>query len=112
MRNKLYDSARWRKVRRIKLAADPLCEICKLFKVVCVADIVDHRIPITAGGPEFPTIDGLASLCIPHHNAKTRAEQLGRPFIPEKVIALDDRGFDANGNPHDPLHFWNQERGR
>jgi 5-methylcytosine-specific restriction enzyme A len=109
MRNPLYDSARWRKVRRLKLAADPLCEICKLFKVVCVADIVDHRIPVTQGGAEFPPISGLASLCIPHHNAKTRAEQLGLKFIPEKVIALDDRGCDANGVPYNPLHHWNKE---
>ena len=38
---------------------------------------VDHRTPINGGGEAFPPLEGLASLCVRCHNAKTRCEQLG-----------------------------------
>jgi hypothetical protein len=67
---------------------------------------VDHRTPISERGRKerlaseaFPTLDQLTSLCESHHNAKTRAEQLG-----ERDWML--RGCDVRGYPLDRNHPW------
>jgi 5-methylcytosine-specific restriction endonuclease McrA len=89
---------------------DPLCEACLQVGEIVPAEVVDHRVPISKEGREkrsaaeaFPHLDGLASLCANHHNAKTRAEQLG-----EKNWMY--KGCDIFGRPLDPDHAWNRER--
>jgi hypothetical protein len=67
--------------------------------------VVDHRIPISERRREerlaseaFPALEQLASLCESHHNAKTRAEQLGENYM--------HKGCDIFGYPNDPNHPW------
>jgi 5-methylcytosine-specific restriction enzyme A len=99
-----YTTRQWERVRQQKMARDPLCEACLQVGDIVPAEVVDHRTPITREGREkrsaaeaFPHLDGLASLCARHHNAKTRAEQLG-----EKNWML--KGCDARGYPLDRNH--------
>lgn len=95
-----YNTQQWQRLRREKLAAEPLCEPCKRRGRVTAANTVDHRTAVKAGGDPFPPIDGLESMCPPCHAIKTAAEdrpdrRAGRGFL---------RGCDADGNPLDPDH--------
>lgn len=100
-----YSTARWRRLRSLKLATDPLCEPCTAAGRLTVANTVDHDVPISAGGPAFPGLDGLTSMCPSCHGQKTaRGSEAGavrttRPIQPR-------RGCDADGNPLDPAHPW------
>ncbi|MBO9579864.1 MAG: HNH endonuclease [Sphingobium sp.] len=97
-----YNTAQWQRVRRAHLARFPLCEDCKTAGFIRVANTVDHRIPISAGGHPFPGHDGLASYCPSCHGAKTaRGVEAGavRTNKPR-------RGCDASGMPLDPAHDW------
>jgi 5-methylcytosine-specific restriction protein A len=96
-----YTTQRWQRLRRHKLRAHPLCEACLQVGLIEAAVAVDHRIPIKRGGDPFPHLDELAALCEGCHNAKTRAEQLGREPAPKVV-----KGCDVHGNPLDPNHDW------
>ena len=96
-----YNTQRWQRLRRHKLRACPVCEACFRVGLIEPAVAVDHRAPIKRGGDPFPHLDQLASLCEGCHNAKTRAEQLGREPAPRVV-----KGCDVHGNPLDPNHDW------
>ena len=94
-----YNTQRWQRVRRTKLATEPLCEYCPTGKVT-PATQVDHRKAISAGGNAWEWAN-LASACASCHSRKTRhIDQLGRDKVPE-------RGVDAaTGLPLDPEHWW------
>ncbi len=100
-----YNTARWGRLRRLKLQVNPLCQSCLQLGRIEAATAVDHRKPISAGGEPFPALDGLASLCASCHNTKTRAEQMGEENWLHK-------GCDVHGFPLDPNHPWNRERGQ
>jgi 5-methylcytosine-specific restriction endonuclease McrA len=104
-----YTTKRWERLRLVKLAKNPCCEACLQVGEVTAAEAVDHRIPISERGRKqrlmseaFPPLDQLASLCASHHNAKTRAEQLGEKNYMHK-------GCDIFGRPNDPDHHWNKQ---
>jgi 5-methylcytosine-specific restriction enzyme A len=99
MARRIYDSKRWLRLRRMKLREHPLCEACLQIGQIKPATAVDHRVRIAIGGDPYPALDGLASLCARHHNAKTRAEQMG-----EENYML--KGCDVFGYPLDPRHPW------
>jgi hypothetical protein len=92
----------------VKLARNPLCEVCLQRAEIAAAEVVDHRTPISERGRKerrmseaFPPLDELASLCASHHNQKTRAEQLGETDWMRK-------GCDIFGRPNDCDHPWNK----
>jgi 5-methylcytosine-specific restriction protein A len=100
-----YSTRRWERLRLQKLMRHPLCEACMQAGEIIPAEVVDHRNPISERGRKersmleaFPSLDALASLCAPHHNQKTRAEQLGENFM--------HKGCDVFGYPNDPHHPW------
>lgn len=68
--NPIYNSVRWRKLRRWHLRRQPTCQApgCTKF-----ATEVDHITPISAGGLPFDDAN-LQSLCTPHHARKTAKE--------------------------------------
>lgn len=71
-----------------------------------LANTVDHRVPISAGGPAFPGHDGLASYCPGCHSAKTaRGAEAGAI-----KSTKPRRGCNPDGTPLDPAHPWNQEK--
>jgi 5-methylcytosine-specific restriction endonuclease McrA len=94
-----YTTQRWQRLRRAKLREYPLCEACLQLGLVVPASVVDHRKRIVTGGPPFPPLEGLASLCAQCHNQKSRAEQRGE----ENYLA---KGCDARGYPLDRNHPW------
>lgn len=98
-----YSTAAWARLRQAKLAETPLCEDCRAGGRLTVASHVDHRVAINLGGPAFPSLDGLASLCPSCHSVKTN--RVDRP-------KLAPRGCDANGLPLDPSHPFNDNPDR
>jgi 5-methylcytosine-specific restriction protein A len=94
----IYNSRTWQRLRRLKLRTTPFCELCERVGRLVPAVVVDHIIGIEQGGPPFPTLDGLQSLCISCHNTKTRhVEQMGKQHIIVK-------GCDEQGLPIDGAH--------
>ncbi|MEL6323968.1 MAG: HNH endonuclease [Pseudomonadota bacterium] len=97
-----YNTKVWRKLRIAKLSRDPLCYACLLRDRIVPANTVDHRVPISSGGPAFPNLDGLHSLCHACHSEKTHTHDrqggnaLGRRF----------KGCGVDGNPIDPNDGW------
>ncbi|WP_253949443.1 HNH endonuclease [Mangrovicoccus sp. HB161399] len=95
-----YSTSRWQKLRRAKLSAEPLCEICERRDRIEAAQDVDHITPVRQGGAPFPALDGLMSLCHRCHSEKTAMHDktggnaFGRRF----------KGADQSGNPIDPGH--------
>ncbi len=61
-------AAAWARVRRARLAVDPLCSACG-----APASEVDHIVPLAAGGAELDPAN-LQPLCRRCHAAKTSAE--------------------------------------
>lgn len=105
--DRIYSSARWRRLRKQKLAASPLCEAHQEMGEVVVATVVDHRIPIRMGGKPFPSLAGLRSLCWPCHSAKTaRGPEAGAA-----KTTKPRRGCNADGSPLDPAHPWHDAQG-
>ena len=103
-----YNTARWQRLRRQHLAMYPLCEACDQAGRLTPANTVDHRVPISAGGAPFPPHDGLASLCPSCHSIKTaRGVEAGAVRSTRKVQPR--KGCDADGNPFDPAHPWNDK---
>jgi len=64
-----YESAAWRRLRRIKLQANPLCEVCLKEK----ATTADHIIPMKQGGAALD-IANLQGLCAACHGRKSIQE--------------------------------------
>ncbi len=95
--NPFYASAAWRRLRKAKLAQDPLCQYCG----EKAASQVDHALSIENGGDPFAW-ENLRSACVACHSRKTYyIEVLGRDRVPVK-------GCRADGTPLDPEHHWNR----
>lgn len=43
-RRKIYNSARWRLLRSLKFANNPLCELCKEKGIIRTAEDIHHRV--------------------------------------------------------------------
>ena len=97
-----YNTANWKRLRKAHLALFPMCEGCEAMGRMVLANTVDHRISVNAGGDPFPSHDGLASYCPSCHGAKTaRGIEAGavRSTKPR-------RGCNPDGSPLDPAHPW------
>lgn len=93
-----YSTARWQRLRKAKLSEAPLCQTCQRRGRKVIAEHVDHVVAMAKGGPAFPTMDGLRSLCASCHSIKTSAmDRRGG-----KGVAI--KGCDVNGLPLDPDH--------
>jgi 5-methylcytosine-specific restriction protein A len=93
---RVYDTARWRRLRLLKLAHNPLCQECKRLNLLTIATTIHHLVDISKGGPPLPTLDQLQSLCKRCHDEITNARQRGV----ERVA----KGCDADGLPLDRDH--------
>lgn len=65
-----YNSTHWRKTRKAKYNANPICEKCK----VNPTHTIDHIIPISQGGDPY-LWDNLMSLCKGCNARKTAKQQ-------------------------------------
>ncbi len=97
-----YITSKWKKLRLVKLAQHPVCQICERRGLTVEANTVDHIKPISQGGAPYPALSGLMALCARCHNEKTagfdrtHGNATGRRF----------KGCDATGNPIDPGDGW------
>lgn len=88
----IYGTARWQRVRALKLRETPLCEYCPPRRRKTATE-VDHFKAIEDGGAPYDMAN-LRSACKSCHSQKTaRGERL--------------HGCDENGIPRDPAHPWN-----
>jgi len=100
-----YNTEAWKRLRRAKLAQDPLCEYCPPGRRT-LANHVDHKVSINDGGDPWAW-DNLASSCASCHSVKT-AKADGAWGNPKRK----GYGCDINGKPLDPEHDWNQGASR
>ena len=101
-----YNTTAWRRLRELKLASEPLCEECAREGRTVEATVADHRKAISQGGEPFPSLPGLASLCLRHHSIKTaRGPEAGAVRTSKPRSACD-----TLGNPIDPAHPWAKNR--
>lgn len=72
----LYHTTQWRKLRKAKLAINPLCECdaCKKRSVALPANVVDHIKPVKDGG-DFWSMENLQSMNSTCHNRKSATER-------------------------------------
>lgn len=59
----------WQKLRRLQLAREPLCRICRGAGLSVAARHVDHVVPLRAGGAN--KLSNLQSVCAGCHSRKT-----------------------------------------
>lgn len=83
-------------LRRIVLATDPCCVMCRLNNIIKLAQEVDHIIPLEAGGTN--DLSNLQGLCREHHYKKTCSDQ-GKTY---------KQRMGVDGLPQDPDHHWNR----
>ncbi|RWO13125.1 MAG: HNH endonuclease [Mesorhizobium sp.] len=78
---KMYNTARWRRIREYQLSNFPLCQRCLVSEVVEPATVVHHA----DGGHKGDVVkfyDGpFESLCKPHHDRDGQLEDHGRTVI-------------------------------
>lgn len=71
-----YNTKEWKALRKMKIASNPLCEICLRYERLQPAEVVDHIEPITEDNIEkFYQYDNLQSLCNKCHWEKTNNKQ-------------------------------------
>lgn len=111
MADAFYNSAAWKRVRADRLFANPLCSPCSERGLVKVATVVDHTVDRRTAPDRALDLTNLVSMCVPCHSIKTaRGPEAGAVKTMRSVQPR--KGCDANGNPIDPTHPWNQEGGR
>jgi 5-methylcytosine-specific restriction protein A len=71
-----YNSWPWRKARKAYRLKHPLCVHCENAGIVTAAKVVDHIVPIKAGGAPLDH-DNFQSLCERCHNVKSSHESRG-----------------------------------
>ena len=86
--NPLYNTARWRRLRRQQLASSPLCVYSLEDEIVTEATVCDHVDP-HKGDPEKFWLGPFQSLCKRCHDSRKQREELGQA----------QRGADASGWP-------------
>lgn len=95
-----YSSERWRKVRRMVLADQPLCVMCLKLNVTTPANTVDHIEPHKGNEDLFWSMDNLQALCASHHSGLKQSMERGGTG---HDTACDEKGF-----PLDPGHPFNR----
>ncbi|EKD87947.1 MAG: HNH endonuclease [uncultured bacterium] len=87
----LYDSRKWKRLRRIQLTKEPWCAECLRANIFTAATDADHVDP-HRGNPDLFFKGKLQSLCKPCHSRKTANEVNGRG-----VKSLEVRERQARG---------------
>ena len=93
---KLYNTARWRKIRAAQLSLEPTCRSCAQRNVTTVATVCNHLRPETKATAFFA--GPYSSLCAPCHDSGMQKEER----------AGYSGACDATGWPTDDRHPANQ----
>jgi 5-methylcytosine-specific restriction protein A len=75
-----YGTARWQRIRKMQLAAEPLCRMCEEVGDVTAATVCDHIEPHRGDAVKFWS-GPFQSLCASHHSREKQAEEHGRKVI-------------------------------
>lgn len=93
-----YDR-RWKRLRLVRLRAEPLCRFCAAQGRTVPATVVDHIVPHKGKRELLYSLENTQSLCVTCHQAVKQAEETtGRV-----------RGVDRDGVPIDSQHHWRSE---
>ena len=95
---RLYDTKRWKRLRRMVLAKDPICITIGCNKPATDVDHID-------GNNANNHMSNLDALCHSCHSRKTVFHDGGFGLNESDKLLP---GCDANGMPTDPRHPWNQ----
>ena len=76
----IYWTNRWKKMRAIILAEQPVCVMCDKLGLATEAKVVDHIKEIIDGCDPFDK-SNLQALCVSHHNNKTAKERKARSKV-------------------------------
>jgi 5-methylcytosine-specific restriction endonuclease McrA len=68
-------SHQWRKVRKLKIQQDPLCEVCMREGKTVAATVGDHHRPRRLWPELNLTMSNLVSMCQSHHRKKSLLER-------------------------------------
>lgn len=71
--SKFYQSKQWRRVRKLYVTENPLCEHCEKRGIITEVQEVDHIKPLRLGGAKFD-FENLQSLCKSCHGRKSGKE--------------------------------------
>ena len=96
---RMYDSVRWRKARRMWLAAHPVCAMCARQGRTIAANTVDHIRPHDDDYDKFWDMDNWQSLCSTCHNSIKQQQERH----------CHSQAADINGLPIDSGHPWNKK---
>jgi 5-methylcytosine-specific restriction enzyme A len=95
-RDKFYDTARWRRFRKLFLARHPLCEMngepqdCVRRGLTTAATDVDHVVPISEGGLPLD-VENCRAACHACHSRRTARDTWRRPArVPEPAAEWFD----------------------
>ena len=75
---RMYNSARWKRMRKAQLTREPWCKGCLEQGVCTVATDVDHITPHRGSERLFYDAENLQSLCRSCHSRKTAEEVFGK----------------------------------
>ena len=88
---KLYNSARWKRLRAMRLSTDPLCVLCRdRFKRMTPANVCDHIKPHKGDTVLFYDYANTQSLCKPCHDIHKHRAEIG---------SFERQEFGADGYP-------------
>ena len=94
---RLYHTAAWLRLRRVQLAAYPLCKRCAQLGETVAASVV-HHVQAHKGDWSAFVNGELESLCRACHDSSAQSEERKGHGI----------GCDAQGLPLDSQHFWHE----
>lgn len=100
--NDWYKSARWKEIRRKRLAANPWCVMCAAMDTKTRATIVDHTIRHRGNEKLFYDYANTQSLCKLHHDSVKKSNE---------YIGFDKR-IGSDGWPIDSQHPFNKAKVR
>lgn len=75
--HRMYDTAQWKRLRRIKLSENPICAGCLTEGRVTPSVEVDHVFPWRQLGKQAFYLNRFQCLCHEHHSMKTQQEKRG-----------------------------------
>lgn len=89
---RVYDTARWERLRALQLTNAPVCAYCERMGVTTLATEVDHITPVRQAPSKAFELSNLQSLCKAcHAGAKQREERGG------EVVGCDTQGIPLKG---------------
>lgn len=83
--DELYQTKRWKVIRRRVLDVEPLCRMCRQEGVYTQARVVDHVVPHRGDVERFWDETGLQPLCKPCHDRKTASETISPGIVPQRL---------------------------